>query len=569
QLAGWLAHTYAVDTLAEATALRSGLALDESIVTKQGEWIGSNWALIGQDQIKGQGLLQREALLDELAEKVQETALQLESLDQRSGEIQAKIKLVETDRDTHRIDFRFKSHRRTELHNQLGRLEARSAELLGQRDQLIMEKHGLSDQLSAAKSDVEQARKLMDDAKLMASQFEEQRSELSGERATLIEVLEAARKSEREARDQHQAKSLDAERLVTEKASLQESIARLQSQLSRQDERRQELQLLLSDEQDPSEKLRAQLQELLNQRLEVEKELSAARNALAEFENQMRSADQQRVGFDQKSQSVRDALEQAKLDKQAVLVLRNAIAEELNQTEAQMRAGLTEIAEDASLAEMESNLLTVQGKLDRIGAVNLVAIEEYDECTERKVYLDKQHADLTEAMATLEKAINKIDRETRTRFKDTFEKLNEGFKEFFPKLFGGGSAYLELTSQELLDTGVTVMARPPGKRNSTIHLLSGGEKALTAVSLLFAFFELNPAPFCVLDEVDAPLDDANVERYAGLLKQLSNQTQLLFITHNKITMEVADVLVGVTMAEAGVSRLVAVDVAEAAAMATQ
>jgi chromosome segregation protein len=170
-------------------------------------------------------------------------------------------------------------------------------------------------------------------------------------------------------------------------------------------------------------------------------------------------------------------------------------------------------------------------------------------------------------MATLEAAIAKIDKETRSRFKETFDALNEGFRDFFPKLFGGGSAYLELTGKDMLDTGVGVMARPPGKRNSTIALLSGGEKALTAVSLLFAFFELNPAPFCVLDEVDAPMDDANVERYAGVLKQLGEKTQLLFITHNKITMEVADVLVGVTMAEPGVSRLVAVDVAEAAKMA--
>ena len=185
------------------------------------------------------------------------------------------------------------------------------------------------------------------------------------------------------------------------------------------------------------------------------------------------------------------------------------------------------------------------------------------------MYLDKQREDLTDALSTLEDAIAKIDRETRTRFKETFDNLNEGFKQFFPKLFGGGSAYLELTSNNLLETGVGVMARPPGKRNSTILLLSGGEKALTAVSLLFAFFELNPAPFCVLDEVDAPLDDANVERYAGVLKQLGEKTQLLFITHNKITMEVSDVLVGVTMAEAGVSRLVAVDIGEAAALAAQ
>jgi len=227
------------------------------------------------------------------------------------------------------------------------------------------------------------------------------------------------------------------------------------------------------------------------------------------------------------------------------------------------------LPEELELSALEQKLADVVRKVERIGAVNLVAIDEYEECSERKVYLDKQHADLTEAMATLEAAIAKIDKETRSRFKETFDSLNEGFKQFFPKLFGGGSAYLELTGNDMLDTGVGVMARPPGKRNSTIHLLSGGEKALTAVSLLFAFFELNPAPFCVLDEVDAPMDDANVERYAGVLKQLGEKTQLLFITHNKITMEVADILVGVTMAEPGVSRLVAVDVAEATAMAAQ
>jgi len=228
-----------------------------------------------------------------------------------------------------------------------------------------------------------------------------------------------------------------------------------------------------------------------------------------------------------------------------------------------------ELEEGVTVNGTEQKLEEISRKVDRIGAVNLVAIDEYDQCAERKVYLDKQLSDLSEAMETLEAAIHKIDKETRTRFKEMFDNLNEGFKEFFPKLFGGGSAYLELTGNDLLNTGVGVMARPPGKRNSTIHLLSGGEKALTAVSLLFAFFELNPAPFCVLDEVDAPLDDANVERYAGVLKQLGEKTQLLFITHNKITMEVSDILVGVTMAEPGVSRLVAVDVAEAAALAAQ
>ena len=205
----------------------------------------------------------------------------------------------------------------------------------------------------------------------------------------------------------------------------------------------------------------------------------------------------------------------------------------------------------------------------RLGPINLAAIDEFKEQSERKEYLDSQLSDLQDALETLESAIRKIDRETRTRFRETFERIDKGFKNLFPRLFGGGHAYLELTGDDLLAAGVTVMARPPGKRNSTIHLLSGGEKALTAVSLLFAFFDLNPAPFCVLDEVDAPLDDANVERYSETLKTLAGRTQLIFITHNKITMESADILVGVTMGEPGVSRLVSVDVEEAVEMAAQ
>ena len=256
------------------------------------------------------------------------------------------------------------------------------------------------------------------------------------------------------------------------------------------------------------------------------------------------------------------------MSRQELVVRRDTVSEQLEKGLEEMLLLQQNLDEELTLNGVEEALTEVTRKIEKIGAVNLVAIDEYQQCEERKVYLDKQNADLVEAMATLEAAISKIDKETRTRFKETFDLLNEGFKEFFPKLFGGGSAYLELTDNDLLNTGVSVMARPPGKRNSTIHLLSGGEKALTAVSLLFAFFDLNPAPFCVLDEVDAPLDDANVERYASVLKQLGEKTQLIFITHNKITMEVSDILIGVTMAEPGVSRLVAVDVAEAAAMVT-
>ena len=221
----------------------------------------------------------------------------------------------------------------------------------------------------------------------------------------------------------------------------------------------------------------------------------------------------------------------------------------------------------AQLNRGQRQLEKIGNRIARLGPINLAAIDEYNLQSERKSYLDAQNEDLETALNTLGNAIRKIDKETRSRFQETFDKVNTGLQELFPRVFGGGSAYLEMTGDDLLDTGISIMARPPGKKNSTIHLLSGGEKALTAIALVFSIFNLNPAPFCMLDEVDAPLDDANTGRYARMVKEMSEKVQFIFITHNKITMEQADQLMGVTMHEPGVSRLVTVDVDEAAELA--
>ena len=215
----------------------------------------------------------------------------------------------------------------------------------------------------------------------------------------------------------------------------------------------------------------------------------------------------------------------------------------------------------------ELELENLQLRITRLEPVNLAAIQEFEEEQKRKEYLDTQNDDLCDALSMLENAIAKIDRKTRTRFKETFERVNKGIQELFPRLFGGGHAYLELTGEDLLTTGVSIMAQPPGKRISSLHLLSGGEKALTAVAFVFSIFRLNPAPFCLLDEVDAPLDDSNVARFCSLVKEMSETVQFVFVTHNKITMEMANQMSGVTMREPGVSRLVQVDVAEAAKLA--
>jgi chromosome segregation protein len=248
-------------------------------------------------------------------------------------------------------------------------------------------------------------------------------------------------------------------------------------------------------------------------------------------------------------------------------VRREGLSDQFVELGLELAEVIAALDEAADVDQWDERLATVRRRIDRLGAINLAAIEEFEEHSERQKYLEAQFEDLTQALDTLEGAIRKIDRETRTRFKETFDSVNAGIQRLFPKLFGGGHAYLSLDGDDLLNAGVTVMARPPGKRNSTIHLLSGGEKALTAISLVFSIFELNPAPFCLLDEVDAPLDDANVSRFCDIVREMSEAVQFLCITHNKTTMEMASQLTGVTMNEPGVSRLVSVDIDEAVRLA--
>jgi chromosome segregation protein len=299
----------------------------------------------------------------------------------------------------------------------------------------------------------------------------------------------------------------------------------------------------------------------------VEKDLAAARSALDGIENEMRKFEQTRQQSDFKALQQREKISQQRLHEQAHALKAEQLREGIAATGLEFAALLEMLPETADLVDWQRTLSDIENKMRRLEPVNLAAIHEYSEQSTRKTYLDSQHGDLTQALSTLEEAIRKIDRETRGRFKETFDRVNSGVQELYPRLFGGGHAYLELTGEDLLDAGVAIMARPPGKRVSNISLLSGGEKALTAVALVFAIFRLNPAPFCLLDEVDAPLDEANVGRFSSMVTEMSEKVQFLFVTHNKATMEAAKQLSGVTMREPGVSRLVSVDLAEAARLA--
>jgi chromosome segregation protein len=333
------------------------------------------------------------------------------------------------------------------------------------------------------------------------------------------------------------------------------------------DSRLGELAAQLAEGDEPVHTLEQQRQVALEQRVTVEQNLTTARTALDGIDNELRQFEQTRHGRDEQAISQREAIGQRRLEQQALVLKAETLSAAIVEAGFVIEDVINTLTDEADPSVWEKVVNDLDGKLRRLEPVNLAAIAEHAEQAQRKEYLDAQDADLAAALETLEEAIRKIDRETRGRFKDTFDRVNSGVQELYPRLFGGGHAYLELTGEDLLDTGVAIMARPPGKRVSNISLLSGGEKAMTAVALVFAIFRLNPAPFCLLDEVDAPLDEANVGRFTAMVSEMSEAVQFLFVTHNKATMEAAHQLSGVTMREPGVSRLVSVDLAEATRLA--
>jgi chromosome segregation protein len=397
--------------------------------------------------------------------------------------------------------------------------------------------------------------------------LEPQRVELEQSRERMRTELAAARTAASTAQQQARELALQVESRRSSHSALTTTISRIEQQLEGLSARHQEVVDQLTQGEAPLAAAQEQLEQFLQRRTQVEGELQAARIASDELETHLRERDSLRSEAEQRVEAARSALDEARMAAQQVRARRESVAEQLAATSFEFDALRAQLPEGAAVESWEAQLDDTRSKIERLGQVNLAAIGEFKEQSERKEYLDRQCKDLTDALETLESAMRKIDRETRSRFQETFDRVNAGLKEKFPRLFGGGHAYLELTGEESAVAGVSVMARPPGKRNSTISQLSGGEKALTAVALVFSIFDLNPAPFCLLDEVDAPLDENNVGRFCDIVKEMSRNVQFIFITHNKTTMELASQLVGVTMNEPGVSRLVAVDVDEAVRMA--
>jgi len=565
-LAPLLGGIYVADSLTDALKARGTLAAHESIVTRDGAWVGRNWVSLASENSERSGWIAREREIERLQSELGGMQQGVAEHQQSLHDTQAALEAEERNREALGRQLTDAHRARAQLREQLGHNEARVGQLAARRSQIAREQDEVGGQLSRDRAALDEANALLQAAQQAVASHEAQRAQLGEERARLQAALDHARETEYAERDAMHGLDVERQGVQTQLESTRASSARLEGQLGSLAARREELERALSAERHPEAELRAQLDRALASRLEVEKRLDGARAEVSEIDNAVRAAEEARGGKEREVQAGRERLEGERVARQEFIVRRDTFVEQLREAGAVIGDVLGEMPAEANDEAWSLRLEQIAARIERLGPINLVAIEEYNEQSERKTYLDKQSEDLNEALATLEEAIRKMDRETRTLFRETFDQVNTHFQQFFPQLFGGGSCYLELTENDLLEAGVTVMARPPGKRNSTIHLLSGGEKALAAVALIFSIFQLNPAPFCLLDEVDAPLDDANVERYCETLKRIAERTQLVFVTHNKISMEMADVLVGVTQAEPGVSRLVAVDVEEALEM---
>src|SRR3569623_93193 len=567
RLDGLLGGVYLAANLDEALTLRARLHARESVITRDGVWLGNGWLRVVRNPDEQSSVLVREQALHALQ-------AQIEHARQRVAELQAQVEQGQTDlrsaeqaREATQAQLRDITNQRAEVQSQLSARQERLNQMRARGERLRGEIETVRSDLARDEDEMAGARERLEEALMATEGHAAQREQLILQRDDKRRVLEEIRQRARADREARHAVAVRVETSRTQLKSTRASLEKMQGQLQHLTARREELTGFLSAGSEPIEHMAMELETLLQKRMEVDAQLSAARQRLAEVDHLLRELTEQRAQAERKSQDVRGQLDSARMAHQEIRVRRQTLEEQLAEGDFNLQQLLAEMPQDANESVWQDEVERLAAQIQRLGAINLAAIDEFSEQSERKKYLDAQHADLTEALDTLENAIRKIDKETKDRFQETFDKVNAGLQAMFPRLFGGGHAYLELTGENILETGVTVMARPPGKRNSTIHLLSGGEKAMTAVALVFSIFELNPAPFCMLDEVDAPLDDANVGRFSKMVQEMSERVQFIYITHNKGTMEIAQQLIGVTMHEPGVSRLVAVDVDEALEMA--
>lgn len=566
-VAEWLGNVFVVDSLSQAKSMRHELSDHQSLITRDGIWLGKHWLRVAKAAKNEDSVLLR----DQEIKALTESSLQLKNdvLSLESELDYVKEAVVELER--RREDCHQKAQ---SLNNDIIKTQSQLTEKETRYDALIQREQAISQELMECQqrdSDLQDqltlVMELIAQSEVDVANFASHKEHLLLQKNQRVMTLDASRKKAQEAKQRADEYDIRLSSNQNQLAILQQTMVRDSRQLDQLNEQRHDLSDRLEHADDPLSDLREKLQQHLELQSGLTQVLSQASNFLEECNNQMTLLEKEKNQSQFELNQVQTTYQQLQMDKQAVTVRQATIIEQLQESEISLDTLLETLPTEATLQGWEEQASEVASRITRLGPINLAAIEEHDTLKERKEYIDKQHADLEEALSILRGAIHKIDKETRGKFKETFDKVNQGFQHLFPKIFGGGNAALELDNEDFLVAGVSVKAQPPGKRNSTIHMLSGGEKALTAIALVFALFQLNPAPFCILDEVDAPLDDLNVGRYCRLISEMSSKIQFIVISHNKVTIEACDRLMGITMQEPGVSRVVSVDIDEAVSLA--
>jgi chromosome segregation protein len=562
-----LENIYLADSSEQAMNMLSDLSVGQSVVTEKGVWLSHDWVIVNNANDINDSVLNREDEISSLKSELQKRENEIQSIESELKITEESLEQVESQLNEQQSLLSKQQQNISSIREKLASTQTESEQVSIRHQEYVEELSENKEQSEEDKSEINSIKLRMESVEEDNKKFIQQREELSNVREKHRESLNAAKNSWQETHNESHGIALQVESYSSRRASYEQAIKRNDIQVAHLASRLTELEKNLSENQSPVKEIQEKIEACLKDKIHAEKNLGDARSNVQAIEANMRELEQSRHKFEQDLEGLRADLEKARLGVNSCQVRLETVEEQLTAEDNSPKELLEAMEDGANQEEWTAQLEALERKITRLGPINLAAIDEFTQNSERKTYLDSQHKDLVDALTTLENAISKIDKETRTRFKETFDELNKNIKEMFPILFGGGHAYLELTGDDLLQTGVAIMARPPGKKNSSIHLLSGGEKALTAVSLVFSIFKLNPAPFCILDEVDAPLDDTNVGRFSNLVKSMSDEVQFIFITHNKITMEIANQLLGVTMHEAGVSRLVSVDMDEAVEMA--
>ncbi len=560
----WLAQVYVLPDPAQGMETAARLPAGALLVSAQGHVFTATSVNFYAADSEIHGILSRQREIESLFAEHTATQTTLSELSRAasSQKMEFEERRAEAERLRRQVsDLQEHQHQikldHVRLSQQAERLKARGEQIVAELAEIESETRRESEQQAQAALQMDELRAGM--RSLLSGVEEAKRVH-----AHATEALQAARANAQQAERQQQEAFFQEKTISSKISDIESSLQVLAQSLTRL---REDEQVLVAEVSKSDESLvQEQLQGQLALRGERELALQRARSELEATEQTLRATEQERLAAEQNLGPARERINELRLKEQEARLAEESFATQLTEAQANEEELLPQLADGVRASKLQGEINRLNEDIAGLGAVNLAALDELASARERKNYLDSQSQDLSEAVETLETAIRKIDRETRERLQETFDTVNRHFGEMFPALFGGGEAKLLMTGEEILDAGVQVIARPPGKRNASIHLLSGGEKALTALSLVFSMFQLNPAPFCLLDEVDAPLDDSNTERFCGLVKKMAAKTQFMFITHNKITMEMANQLIGVTMQEQGVSRVVAVDVDEALRM---